>query len=118
MEEDMTPFIFDNGIYSINRDWVAKEARAIKRRYEEGYGVERDQWHKAHQAAMFRAKMETEIKQRLHDEQQSYRSWAINVGIAEIKRRMNNCDSYVARDVDEYWRLSSAAKFLEENGYA
>lgn len=114
----MTPFIFTAGIYAINRDWVAKETRAIKRRYEEGYGVEPDQWHKAHQAAMFRAKMETEIKQRLHDEQKSYREWAITVGIAEIKRRMDNCDPYITREVDEYWRLKSLGQFLEENGYA
>ena len=114
----MTPYIFDNGTYFVNRDWVAKEARAIKRRYEEGYGIEPDQWHKAHQAAMFRARMETDIKQRLHDQQELYRAWAITVGLKEIKRRMDNCDPYIARDVDEYWKLSSAAKFLKENGYA
>lgn len=114
----MTPFTFTGGKYTINRNWVARETRAIKRRYEEGYGVEPDQWHKAHQAAMFRAKMETEIKQRGYDTQKADREWAITVGIAEIKRRMNNCDSYVASEVKEYWRLKSLGQFLEENGYA
>ena len=114
----MTPFTFDNGSYSINRNWVAQEARAIKRRYEEGYGVDRGQWKRAYDAAMFRATMEADIKQRAYDQQQADRYWAVSVGIEEIERRMDNCDPYSVSEIAEFWRLKSLAKFLEENIYA
>ena len=113
----MTPFTFDNGSYSINRDWVARETRAIKRRYEEGYGVKQGQWRRAHEAAMFRARMETDIKHRVYDKQQAERNWAIEIGIAEIKRRMDQCVPFT-KDVEEHQRLGFLAHFLEENGYA
>lgn len=113
----MTPFIFDNGTYSINRNWVAQETRAIKRRYEEGYGVAPNQWRRSYEAAMFRAEMETDITQRVYDKQQAERNWAIEVGIAEINRRMDQCVPFT-KDVEEHQRLVFLARFLKENGYA
>lgn len=114
----MTPFIFTEGKFAINRIWVAQEARAIKRRYEEGYGVEQGQWNRAYEAAMFRAEMETDIQQRLHDQEQASRAWALKVGLAEIKRRIDNCDPYSTRDIAEKWRLKSLAQFVEANSHA
>lgn len=114
----MTPFTFTGGKYTINRNWVARETRAIKRRHEEGYGVAPNQWRRSYEAAMFRAEMETDIQQRLHDQEQASRAWALKVGLAEIQRRMDNCDPYSTRDIAERWRLRSLAQFLEENGYA
>lgn len=112
----MTPFKFDNDKFTINRDWVAQETRAIKRRYEEGYGADQGQWKRAYDAAMFRATMETDIQQRLHDHEQASRAWALKVGLAEIQRRIDNCDPY--SEVDRFWRLKSLAQFVEANSHA
>lgn len=114
----MTPFKFDNDKFTINRDWVAQETRAIKRRYEEGYGVDQGQWKRAYDAAMFRATMETDIKQRQHEQQQADRYWAVSVGIEEIERLMDNCDPYSATETAEFWRLKGLAQFVEKNIYA
>lgn len=114
----MTPFNFTAGQFAINRNWVAQETRAIKRRYEEGYGADQGQWKRAYDAAMFRATMETDIKKRRCEQQQADRLWAVSTGLTEIERLMDNCDPYSVTEIDEFWRLKSLAQFLERNIYA
>ena len=112
----MTPYNFTADKFTINRSWVAQETRAIKRRYEEGYGADQGQWKRAYEAAMFRAEMETDIQQRLYEKQQADQAWAIRVGAEHIEKLIDRCDPYTG--VSERWRLKSLAQFLEANSHA